>query len=171
MKSLLAEQAMLADGWNDNVTIEIDDDGCIAAVRARQKPGGTERAGGPVIPGMANVHSHAFQRAMAGLSERMGSPEDSFWTWREVMYSFLQRLDPDQVCAIAAQLYGEMLSNGYTSVGEFHYLHHAPDGRPYARSTEMARALLSLLSSFTWIIIATLSRHRRNRTGRLALPS
>ena len=142
MKSLFVEQAMLANGWNDNVTIEIDDEGCIAAVRARQKPGGTERAGGPVIPGMANVHSHAFQRAMAGLSERMGSPEDSFWTWREVMYSFLQRLDPDQVCAIAAQLYGEMLSNGYTSVGEFHYLHHGPGGRPYARSTEMALALL-----------------------------
>jgi formimidoylglutamate deiminase len=72
----------------------------------------------------------------------MGSAEDSFWTWREVMYSFLKRLDPDQVCAIAAQLFREMLSNGYTSVGEFHYLHHAPNGRPYVRSTEMALALL-----------------------------
>lgn len=142
MKSIFAEQAMLADGWNDNVTIDIDDEGSIAAVRTRQKPGGAERAGGPVIPGMANVHSHAFQRAMAGLSERMGSPEDSFWTWREVMYSFLRQLDPDQVYTIAAQLFSEMLSNGYTAVGEFHYLHHAPDGRPYARNTEMALALL-----------------------------
>ena len=142
MKSVFAEQVMLADGWNDNVTIQIDDQGCIAAVRTGQKPGTAEQAGGPVIPGMSNVHSHAFQRAMAGLAERIGSPEDSFWTWREVMYSFLQRLDPDQVHAIAAQLYAEMLSNGYTSVGEFHYLHHAPGGRPYARSTEMAFALL-----------------------------
>ena len=142
MKFFFAEQAMLRDGWDDNVTIDIDDEGYIAAVRTGQKPGGAEHAGGPVIPGMANVHSHAFQRAMAGLSERMGSSEDSFWTWREVMYSLLQRLDPDQVCAIAAQLYGEMLSNGYTSVGEFHYLHHGPGGRPYARSTEMALALL-----------------------------
>lgn len=142
MKSLFAEQALLADGWSDNVTIQIDEEGCIAAVRTRQKPDSAEQAGGPVIPGMANAHSHAFQRAMAGLTERMGSSEDSFWTWREVMYSFLQRLDPDQVYAIAAQLYAEMLANGYTSVGEFHYLHHSPDGRPYARSTEMALALL-----------------------------
>ena len=142
MKFFFAEQAMLRDGWDDNVLIDVDDQGFIAAVRTRQKPGGAEHAGGPIIPGMANVHSHAFQRAMAGLSERMGSPEDSFWTWREVMYSFLRQLDPDQVYAIAAQLFSEMLSNGYTAVGEFHYLHHAPDGRPYARSTEMALALL-----------------------------
>ena len=142
MKSIFAEQAMLADGWGNNVAIEIDDDGCITAVRSDQKPGSAERAGGPVIPGMANVHSHAFQRAMAGLSERMGSPEDSFWTWREVMYSFLRQLDPDQVYAIAAQLFAELLSNGYTSVGEFHYLHHARDGRPYVRNIEMALALL-----------------------------
>ena len=142
MKSLFADQALLADGWGENVIIEIDDNGGIAAVRSRQKPGGAERAGGPVIPGMPNAHSHAFQRAMAGLSERMGSPEDSFWTWREVMYSFLRRLAPDQVYAIAAQLFGEMLSNGYTSVGEFHYLHHTPNGKPYARSTEIALALL-----------------------------
>jgi len=142
MKSLFADQVLLADGWADNVLIEIDDDGGIAGLRTRQKPGGAEHAGGPIIPGMANVHSHAFQRAMAGLSERMGSPEDSFWTWREVMYSFLRQLDPDQVYAIAAQLFREMLSNGYTSVGEFHYLHRAPDGRPYARSAEMALALL-----------------------------
>jgi len=142
MKSLFAEQALLGDGWGENVAIQIDDDGSILALRTGQEPGEAERAGGPVIPGMANVHSHAFQRAMAGLSERVGSAEDGFWTWREVMYSFLGKLDPDNVYTIASQLFREMLSNGYTAVGEFHYLHHAPNGRPYACRTEMALALL-----------------------------
>jgi len=141
-RKIFAEEAMLQDGWDRDVLIEIDDYGVIAAVRTHQARGGAEAAGGPVLPGMPNVHSHAFQRAMAGLAEHMGSPEDSFWTWREVMYSFLRQLDPDQVRAIAAQLYCEMLRNGYTAVGEFHYLHHAPDGKPYARRTEMAVSLL-----------------------------
>jgi formimidoylglutamate deiminase len=126
MHRIFAPEAMLAEGWDKDVVIDVDDQGNIAAVRARQGPGGAETAGGPVIPGMANVHSHAFQRAMAGLAERMGSPEDSFWTWREVMYSFLKQLGPDQVRAIASQLYCEMLKNGYTAVAEFHYLHNAP---------------------------------------------
>src|SRR2546425_1614365 len=138
MKKIFAAEAMLPEGWSKDVVIDVDDRGGIAAVRARQAPGAAETAGGPVIPGMANVHSHAFQRAMAGLAERMGSPEDSFWTWREVMYSFLKQLRPDQVGAIASQLYCEMLKNGYTAVAEFHYLHNAPDGKPYANRVEMA---------------------------------
>ena len=138
MQRIFAPEAMLAEGWSNDVVIDVDDRGDIAAVRARQVPGAAETAGGPVIPGMANVHSHAFQRAMAGLAERMGSPEDSFWTWREVMYSFLKQLGPDQVGAIASQLYCEMLKNGYTAVAEFHYLHNAPDGKPYANRVEMA---------------------------------
>jgi len=141
MKRIFAREVMLEDGWGKDVLIEIDDGGAIAAVRTRQKPGGAEDAGGPLIPGMANVHSHAFQRAMAGLAERMGSPEDSFWTWREVMYSFLKQLTPDQVHAIASQLYCELLKNGYTAVAEFHYLHNAPDGKPYARRSEMAMSI------------------------------
>lgn len=95
------------------------------------------------LPGIANLHSHAFQRAMAGLAERMTHPSDSFWTWRETMYRMAARFDPDSLHAVAAQLYAEMLEAGYTSVCEFHYLHHAPDGRPYADPAAMSRALVA----------------------------
>jgi formimidoylglutamate deiminase len=94
------------------------------------------------VPGIANLHSHAFQRAMAGLAERRTHPSDSFWTWRETMYRFAARFDPESLHAVAAQLYVEMLEAGYTSVCEFHYLHHAPDGRPYADPAAMSRALI-----------------------------
>lgn len=95
------------------------------------------------IPGIPNLHSHAFQRAMAGLAERQTHPEDSFWTWRETMYRFAARMDPDSTYAVATQLYAEMLEAGYTSVCEFHYLHHAPDGRPYEDPAAMSRALIA----------------------------
>src|SRR6266581_1953192 len=138
MKRIFAPEAMLPEGWSKDVVIEIDDGGNIVAARGRQNAAGAESVGGPVIPGMANAHSHAFQRAMAGLAERVGSSEDSFWTWREVMYSFLKQLTPEHLQAIAAQVYCEMLKNGYTAVAEFHYLHNAPDGKPYANRVEMA---------------------------------
>ena len=100
-------------------------------------------AGTRLLPGIANLHSHAFQRAMAGMAERRGdSDQDSFWTWRETMYRFAGRFDPDTLRAVAAQLYVEMLEAGYTSVCEFHYLHHAPDGRPYDDPAAMSRALI-----------------------------
>jgi formimidoylglutamate deiminase len=92
--------------------------------------------------GIANLHSHAFQRAMAGLAERQTDPGDSFWTWRETMYRMAGRFDPDTLHAVASQLYAEMLEAGYTTVCEFHYLHHAPDGRPYADPAAMSRALV-----------------------------
>jgi formimidoylglutamate deiminase len=95
------------------------------------------------VPGIANLHSHAFQRAMAGLAERQTNPEDSFWTWRETMYRFAARFDPDTLHAVAAQLYVEMLEAGYTTACEFHYLHHAPDGQPYADPAAMSRALIA----------------------------
>ena len=103
-----------------------------------------------VVPGMPNLHSHAFQRAMAGLAERRtlssagprSADEDSFWTWREVMYAFAGRIGPDDLRAIAAQLYVEMLEAGYTQVCEFHYLHHQPDGQPYADAAAMSLALV-----------------------------
>ena len=95
------------------------------------------------LPGVANLHSHAFQRAMAGLAERMTHPSDSFWTWRETMYRMAARFDPDTLHAVASQLYVEMLEAGYTTVCEFHYLHHAPDGRPYADPAAMSRALIA----------------------------
>jgi len=94
------------------------------------------------VPGVANLHSHAFQRAMAGRAERRLNPQDSFWTWRETMYALAARFDPDSLQAVATQLYAEMLEAGYTRVCEFHYLHHAPDGRPYADPAAMSRALI-----------------------------
>ena len=103
----------------------------------------TRVADGWRTPGVANLHSHAFQRAMAGLAERQTHPEDSFWTWRETMYRFAARFDPDTLHAVAAQLYVEMLEAGYTTVCEFHYLHHAPDGGPYAVPTAMSDALIA----------------------------
>lgn len=94
-------------------------------------------------PGIANLHSHAFQRAMAGLGERQTHPEDSFWTWRETMYALASRFDPESLHAVASQLYAEMLESGYTTVCEFHYLHHQPDGRPYDDPAAMSRALIA----------------------------
>jgi formimidoylglutamate deiminase len=99
--------------------------------------------GGWRLPGIANLHSHAFQSAMAGLAERMTHPSDSFWTWRETMYRMAARFDPDRLYAVAAQVYAEMLEAGYTTVCEFHYLHHAPDGTPYADPAAMSRALIA----------------------------
>ena len=95
------------------------------------------------LPGIVNQHSHAFQRAMTGLAERMTNPTDSFWTWRETMYRMAGRFDPDTLHAVASQLYVEMLEAGYTSVCEFHYVHHTPDGTPYADPAAMSRALIA----------------------------
>ena len=102
----------------------------------------TETPRGWALPGIANLHSHAFQRAMAGMAERQTDPNDSFWTWRETMYAMAARFDPDLLHAVASQLYVEMLEVGYTTVCEFHYLHHAPDGTPYAHADAMSQALL-----------------------------
>ena len=140
---LFAESALLPDGWARDVLFEIAPDGALAAVTADAAPGAAPLAGGVVLPGMPNLHSHAFQRAMAGLAERAGPGEDSFWTWREVMYGFVRALTPEQVEAIAAQLYVEMLKAGYTAVGEFHYLHHDPEGRPYADPAEMSHRTIA----------------------------
>jgi formiminoglutamate deiminase len=95
------------------------------------------------VPGLVNLHSHAFQRAMAGLTERRGGESDSFWTWREQMYRFVERLTPDDLEAIAAQAYMEMLEAGFTWVAEFHYLHHQPDGRPYDNIAEMSERIVA----------------------------
>jgi formimidoylglutamate deiminase len=139
-----AEHAWLASGFAANVMIDIDRDrapGSLLAVDAGSQRGAAESLGRYVVPGMPNLHSHAFQRAMAGLAER-GGTDDTFWSWREVMYAFAGRIGPDDLRAIAAQLYVEMLKAGYTQVCEFHYLHHQPDGRPYADPAEMSLALI-----------------------------
>ncbi|MGO1074735.1 formimidoylglutamate deiminase [Inquilinus sp. CA228] len=138
-----AETALLADGWADSVLIEVDTRGNILHAAAGAERGGAEPIAGIVLPGMANLHSHAFQRAMAGLAETTAGPGDDFWSWREQMYRFVRVLDPDQVEAIAAQLYVEMLKAGYTCVAEFHYLHHQPDGAPYADRAELSRRVIA----------------------------
>lgn len=136
MTVLCLERALLPEGWAERVTIRIDGEGRIASVEPGRGEG--EPVRGIVVPGLANLHSHAFQRAMAGLAEVAGPGEDSFWSWREVMYRFLARLGPEDVEAIAAFAYAEMLESGFTAVGEFHYLHHDPEGRPYAEPAELA---------------------------------
>jgi formimidoylglutamate deiminase len=148
---LFAESALLPDGWANDVLFEIGADGTLlnvlADASAHDGAAAASRVAGPVLPGMPNLHSHAFQRAMAGLTEQVGqaggSGGDSFWTWRQVMYGFVGQLNPDQVQAIAAQLYVEMLKAGYTAVGEFHYLHHDPEGRPYADFAEMSERIVT----------------------------
>ncbi len=137
MKVLWAEQALLADGWAQGVRLRIDGGGRIAEVAAGVEPEGERHA--ILLPAPANLHSHAFQRAMAGLTERRGpDPRDSFWTWRQLMYRFLDRLDPEDVEAIAAFVQMEMLEAGYACNVEFHYLHHRPGGLPYDDLAEMS---------------------------------
>jgi formiminoglutamate deiminase len=133
------ETALVAGEWADGVRITAAG-GLIAAVETDVTPQPGDERGAIALPGLPNLHSHAFQRGMAGLAERRGAPGmgDSFWTWREVMYRFLDRLGPEDVEAIAALAYAEMLEAGFTRVGEFHYLHHAPDGRPYDAPAELA---------------------------------
>ncbi len=132
-----AAQALLPQGWARDVRIDCAD-GRIVAVTAGVPAGADAQALGVVVPGLGNLHSHAFQRAMAGLTEVGGRSGDSFWSWRELMYRFLDRLGPDDFQAVAEQAYMEMLESGFTRVGEFHYLHHAPDGQRYADHAGMA---------------------------------
>ena len=139
-----ADAALLGETVRPRVRIAVDAGGRIDQVTPDSEPlPGDERIAGLVVPGIANLHSHAFQRAMAGLAERAGPEGDNFWRWREVMYGFLAVLTPDDVEAVAAQLYVECLSHGYTSVAEFHYLHNAPDGRPYADPAELSRRIVA----------------------------
>ncbi|NMG39333.1 formimidoylglutamate deiminase [Chelativorans sp. ZYF759] len=141
MHIVWAEQALTADGWARDVTVEIDGN-LIAGIAANTAPPGDAHRVGALLPAPANLHSHAFQRAMAGLTERRGpDPRDSFWTWRQLMFRFLDQLTPDDVEAIAAFVQMEMLEAGYAAVGEFHYLHHAPGGVPYARLGEMSERI------------------------------
>lgn len=139
---LFAERALLTDGWAENVLFAVGADGRISSVERGADTGGAKRLGGPVIPAVANLHSHAFQRAMAGLTDVAGQGDDSFWTWREEMYRLVSLLTPDDVMAIAAKLQVELLKGGFGRVAEFHYLHHGPDGRPYAEPAEMSLAML-----------------------------
>lgn len=142
-RQLWASAALLPHGWAKDVTLEWNAQGDFTSVLVGQpRPAGVRCAAGPAIPGMPNLHSHAFQRACAGLTEFRAEVQDSFWSWRELMYRMAGRLRPDQVEAIATWLYVEMLEAGYTSVCEFHYLHHDVDGQPYANAATLAQCLL-----------------------------
>ena len=138
---LFAKKILLADGWASEKTLIIEQgiitdisDGCLK---------GAEHAKGVVIPGMVNCHSHAFQRAFAGFSEQGSEGQDSFWTWRNIMYKFLGQLTSHDAQVIASQLYIEMLKMGYTRVAEFHYLHHDINGENYESLPAMAQAIFA----------------------------
>lgn len=142
-QSLFAAHAFLPDGWRRNVLLQWDSNGTITAITPdTSAPADVPHAAGPVLPGMPNLHSHAFQRAMAGLTEYRANATDTFWSWRDLMYRFAARITPDQLAAIARWLYVEMLKAGYTSVCEFHYVHHAEDGAPYASVAELAQRVV-----------------------------
>lgn len=139
---LYAERALLAGGWAEDVVLSIDGNGAIAAIEEGGSPEGAVRLRGAVVPAMVDLHSHAFQRAMAGLTAVAGAGEDSFWTWREEMYRLVSLLTPDDVAAIAAKLQVELLKGGFGRVAEFHYLHHGADGRRYDDPAEMSLSIL-----------------------------
>jgi formimidoylglutamate deiminase len=124
----------------------VDAGGALAAVSADASDDGAMRLAGPVMPGLCDLHCHAFQRAMAGLTERRSATADSFWTWRDVMYRFAARLTPDDLEAVATRLYVELLQGGFTSVCEFHYIHNDPEGRPFANCAEMSERLVRAAS-------------------------
>lgn len=137
--------AWLPGGWRRNVVISVDPAGDIVDVSPDDVVTTARLVAGAAIPGMPNVHSHAFQRSMAGLAERRNpraDQGDSFWTWRETMYEHASRMSPECLNAVAAQCYADMLKAGYTAVCEFHYLHNQADGTAYAERTEMSRALI-----------------------------
>jgi formiminoglutamate deiminase len=138
--AIFAAEALLADGWAADVRLTIDS-GVVGAIEKDATPLPGDERHAILLPGMPNLHSHAFQRGMAGLAETRGPGADSFWSWREVMYRFALTMSPEQVEAVAAQLYVEMLEAGFTRVGEFHYLHHDRDGFPYANIAEMAERI------------------------------
>lgn len=139
MATIRASQALLPQGWASDVTVTIGDDGRIAAVTAGQPAAAGARHVDTLLPAPANLHSHAFQRAMAGLTEARGpAAQDSFWTWRRLMFRFLDRLTPDDVEGIAAFVQMQMLEAGFATNVEFHYLHHRPGGAPHDDPAEMS---------------------------------
>src|SRR5437763_16259198 len=157
MTRLHFASALLPSGWANDVQVVVTS-GAIAAVTPGVAPIAGDERHQIALPGLASLHSHAFQRGMAGLAELRGDSTDSFWTWRDAMYRFALGFSPDDVAAGATLLYVEMLEQGFTRVGEFHYLHHDHDGTPYANPAEMATRIaraaevtgigLTLLPSF-----------------------
>ncbi|MHB1205808.1 MAG: formimidoylglutamate deiminase [Rhodospirillaceae bacterium] len=145
MTTLHAEQALIQGGWRNGVRVTLAD-GRIGAVETGVAPQPGDERHAVLLPAMPNLHSHAFQRAMAGLAERRHTGNDTFWSWRDLMYRLALSMTPAQVQAVAAQAYIEMLESGFSRVGEFHYLHHDVDGRPYGDIAEMAAAVAGAAS-------------------------
>lgn len=145
MKSFFFDKLLQADGWKSNVSVEVDLDGKIVRIEEDSNRKESVHIEGWALPGFQNAHSHAFQYAMAGLAEVHSSNQDSdsFWSWREAMYDLALRVDPEQLEAIAAMLYAEMVRHGYTNVAEFHYVHHDKDGKQYPKLAEMGARLIS----------------------------
>ncbi|WP_346900578.1 formimidoylglutamate deiminase [uncultured Roseibium sp.] len=145
-QTLFADRALTPSGWRENVRVAIGSDGRIAEVAEGAAPEGTRV--GTLLPAPVNLHSHAFQRAMAGMSERRGSESrDTFWTWRQIMFRFLDVLTPEDIEAIAAFVQMEMLEAGYAAVGEFHYVHHQPGGTPYDNIAELSERIVAASSA------------------------
>jgi formiminoglutamate deiminase len=144
MTAMWAPEALLPDGWAKNVRVTIENGRIASVIADAQAEDGDQRlTGRALLPAMANLHSHTFQRAMAGMTERRGATDDSFWTWRDLMYRFVGTLEPDEIGAIAALAFVEMLEAGYGSVAEFHYLHHQPDGTLYDNPAELSHRVIA----------------------------
>ncbi len=141
--SLFARHALLPEGWRRNVRLAWNQVGELTGVQADSTFSAGEASAEYVLPGMVNLHSHTFQRALGGLTEKAGDGPDSFWTWRDLMYRFARHITPEHIEAIAAQLFAECLRYGYTAVCEFHYVHRAPDGTFYARPAETAERVIA----------------------------
>jgi formimidoylglutamate deiminase len=136
----LLESALCTQGWRSDVAVSVSDAGLITKVDGEPEPQ-AERIAGRVVPGMANAHSHAFQRAMVGATEYRASARDSFWTWRQAMYALANRIGPAELEVVATQLFVEMLKAGYTAVAEFHYIHRRSDATPYLGDNEIWDAI------------------------------
>ncbi len=139
---IFAKRAWLADGWQQDVRIHIVR-GIIDSIETGTPMQATDTPVDTLLPALANLHSHSFQRAMAGMTEYHAGGRDSFWTWRDLMYRFVNHLRPDHIQAIAAQVFMEMQLTGFASVGEFHYLHHQPDGKPYDNRAETSYRIIA----------------------------
>lgn len=142
-RDILCRSALTPSGWVSPAHITVDSDGFITAVTGVTRSCPESPVFGHVVPGMPNLHSHAFQRLNAGLTEKASGQADTFWTWREAMYRVAEQITPEQMQATAAWLQVEMLEAGFTSCAEFHYIHHQPDGRPYDNPAEMGARLFA----------------------------
>ena len=134
MKTLWAKNALLENGWANSVQIDIEN-GKIVNLHQNSEPQGFKT--NILIPAPSNLHSHTFQRAMAGMTEAKGNPTDSFWTWRKLMYQFLDILTPEDIEIIATYAMMEMAESGFAAVAEFHYIHNGKNGVRYSNPAEM----------------------------------